>query len=215
MATDFNLVSDGFSSPCGSTGAATYFQSPWYVALASSSPKLYQLTADCTLPAGSATEQATARDAFGNQTTVGVTTASAPAEILALPELQRWSALRSPALARSVADETPVISFVPTVLTATAYYEPRTVDVTGLITGSQGVTGLDVAIGDAAGAAYLSIPEPTWPYTMTWRFPWRLRQRAAARWAGIHRRCDSHRYRRANLQSRRAGWCSMSYRLPR
>ena len=34
-------------------GRATYFQSPWYVALASSSPKLYQLTADCTLPAGS------------------------------------------------------------------------------------------------------------------------------------------------------------------
>lgn len=188
VATDFNLVTDGFASPCGSTGAATYFQSPWYVALASSSPKLYQLTADCTLAAGSATEQATACDSFGNCTTVGVTTASAQAaeggpepaaaaavdELLARPEVQRWLALRTPELGRAAADQPPTISFVPTVLTATHYYEPSTVDVTGLITGSQGVTGVQVAIGAASGPAYLSIPAPDWPYTMTWRFPWRL-----------------------------------------
>lgn len=178
VAVDYNLVTDGFVSPCGTTAAATYFQSPWYLALASSSPKLYQLTADCTLPAGTAVEQATAYDSFGNHVTVGVTTAGAPpGDLLALPELQRWQALRSSDLTAAEADETPVISFVPTVLTATAYYEPRTVDVTGLITGSQRVASLDIGIGGAGGPAYLSIPDPAWPYTMTWRFPWLLGNR--------------------------------------
>ena len=59
-------------------------------------------------------------------------------------------------------------------LTSTAYYEPRTIEVTGLVTGTQALASVQVTIGGVTGTATLGETATTTPFTTTWRFPWRL-----------------------------------------
>jgi hypothetical protein len=73
------------------------------------------------------------------------------------------------------------ITLDSTVLTATHYYEPRTIELTGLVTAHNDpaadrhpLSGLQVTVGGVTGQAILSESAPTAPYTVTWRFPWRL-----------------------------------------
>ncbi len=174
VAEDYHLAQTSFNSPCGAGVVTTSetFRSPWYLGLTGDSQKLYRLTAVCQKP-NTVTEQATACDSFNNCNTVGATAAEVsyqPSAISTGPDGTAGAGYQRSA----VGDEPPVISIVPTVLTTTQYYEPRTVDVTGLVTGIGAISAVAVAVGDAAGPAVLSEPASTPPYTVTWRFPWRL-----------------------------------------
>lgn len=178
LAQDFNLVEDGFTSPCGAGVITTrvYNVSAWYLAAVgenSAHPsRLYQLGAECQLPAG-AVEQATACDSFGNCATVGVTTdGGGAAGTVALPSA--GPGVRVVQVAAPAEAMTPAIRFVTTVLTGTHYYEPRTIAVSGLVTGVQSLTSVQVSIAGATGLAALGETAATAPYTTTWRYPWRL-----------------------------------------
>ena len=91
IAQDFNLAESSFTTPCDAvtTTVRVYNVSPWYLAAAGENAahpsRLYQLGAECQLPAG-AREQATACDSFGNCATVGATPVGAQAAaVIALP----------------------------------------------------------------------------------------------------------------------------------
>ncbi len=178
VAEDFNLAETDFTSPCGAgvIDARTYFVSPWYLAAVGEDTghpsRLFRITASCSLPAG-AVEQAKACDSAGNCATVGVTAATAE-EVQAAGSPQAGPGVRlTPALS-AAAGSMPAISFATTVLTSTNFYEPRTIVVSGLVTGTQALAEVQVSIGGATGTAALGETAATAPYTTTWRFPWRL-----------------------------------------
>ncbi len=177
IAQDFNLTEDNFTSPCGAgaVAARVYYVSPWYLAAAGEDAahpsRLFQLAADCTLPVG-ATEQAKACDSAGNCATVGVTGGAEAADAARLPQAAPGVRL-TPDLAAAI-PLVPTISFATTVLTSTAFYEPRTIAVTGLVTGAPAPVSVQVSIGGMTGTAVLGETAATPPYTTTWRYPWRL-----------------------------------------
>jgi Concanavalin A-like lectin/glucanases superfamily/Bacterial TSP3 repeat/Bacterial Ig-like domain len=203
VAEDYNLVETGFSTPCGATGVITRepFLSPWYLGTTGDRQKLYRLTAVCPKPAGTVTEQSTACDSFDNCRTCdrsGACTTSVGAAAVA-PETGRGGgtetrrdadSLRVTASPGPGVDLKPgnpgfVIS-VPAVITTSHYYEPHTIDVAGTsiakhnpLRDGRALAGVQVAIGDNAGPAFLSEPAAQRPYTVTWTFPWRLPGRAA------------------------------------
>ena len=78
VAQDWNLTEDGFSSPCGA-GLVTgrdYYQSPWYLSASGQTPdrqqKLYQLTAQCDLPASAVPGEIGAYDTPGESYGVAI-----------------------------------------------------------------------------------------------------------------------------------------------
>jgi uncharacterized repeat protein (TIGR01451 family) len=75
----------------------------------------------------------------------------------------------------------PQIAFASQALTTTHYSEPRTISVSGIVTyprktllSRRVVTDVVVSVGGQTGAAIISQPAPTPPFTITWTFPWRL-----------------------------------------
>jgi hypothetical protein len=180
VAEDYHLAETSFSTPCGTKliTSREYFQSPWYVAVVGEDQKLYRLTAECETAIGRVTEQATACDGFGNCATVGVTSA---AEVPQLAEGFATGAPEVPDLSGKQGQPKFDVTLDSTVLTTTHYYEPRTVNVTGLVrsqnspdAGGHALAGLHVSVGGVSGPAILSEPAALAPYTVTWRFPWRL-----------------------------------------
>ena len=67
----------------------------------------------------------------------------------------------------------PVITFAPTVITTTHFYAPQSIEITGLVSGTNRIAGVNVAVGDAEGGpATLSEPAAAWPFTRTWSYTW-------------------------------------------
>lgn len=84
-------------------------------------------------------------------------------------ELTDWSDNVASTTATVTVDTTPPeIAIAPTVYTGTHYYEPRTVDISGLFTDTGGVSSVQVTVAGQSGAAYLNATDHTW------RFPWQL-----------------------------------------
>ena len=172
VAEEYNLVEQGFSSPCP-ISTRTYFQSPWYLAaVPTGMPKLFKLTAACELST-SPTLQATACDSNNNCSTVGLTTGGACDAILAAQaaaEQAKGAHLAEVAASALGKSGEPFITIAPAAITSTHLSGFRTLDVTGLFTGTYDVSGVEVAIGDSSGAAVLSDPAETWPFTRTWSY---------------------------------------------
>ena len=197
MAEDYNLVTTAFNSPCGAgvTTSTEMFRSPWYLAAAGPSDKLYRITATCQKAIGSVAETAHACDTFGNCTDVTYNAALAastgpdpagatPSEPQAAtgPEPGETPVADGAALAVAPMEPEatrPQIVFASQALTMTHYVEPGMINISGYITydhaGLPGqVTALLVRVGDVRGPAILSEPASTSPFTTTWTFPWRL-----------------------------------------
>jgi len=84
-------------------------------------------------------------------------------------ELTDWSDNAASATVTVTVDTTPPeITIAPTVYTGTRYYEPRTVDLSGLFTDTGGVSSVQVTVAGQSGAAHLNAADHTW------RFPWQL-----------------------------------------
>jgi hypothetical protein len=190
VAEDYHLADAGFSSPCGPGVVTTRetFRSPWYLGSTGDGQKLYRLTAVCPRPAGAVTEQATACDSFGNCATVGATAAAQAAAGAIAAAAQPASSEPTVNLAPGAPDWPGGPGFeisTPAVVTASHYYEPRTIDLIGTViarhgpAGRRALAGVQAAIADAAGPATLSEPAGHRPYTVTWTFPWRLSAGAA------------------------------------
>lgn len=168
VAEDYNLVEGGFASPCA-ISSRTYNQSPWLAGrLSPATPKLYALRAECQSDS-TATPEAAACDSAGNCTNAGLAPASTCTSILAT------TAATGFLLAASVAvpQTPPAVVFATTVLTGT-HLAGSTLGITGHVTGLPRVARVDVTIDGVTGAASLSDPAATAPYTVTWTYPWQL-----------------------------------------
>jgi hypothetical protein len=172
VAQDFNLTEQGFSSPCP-ISSRSYFQSSWFVAaVPAGTQKLYQITAACQLTS-TPTLQATACDTADNCVTVGLTTGGVCDAILAsaaAAEAAESAHLAEIAVAAQGRSEETFIAIAPTTITTTHLSGSRALEVTGLVTGSYDVSGVDVSVGESSGPAVLSEPADTWPFTRTWSY---------------------------------------------
>jgi uncharacterized repeat protein (TIGR01451 family) len=164
------------------------FQSPWYLGR-TGDPKLYRLTAECTSSYMISYPKATVCDSFGNCTTCDTDgTCANSKHALAAPGNPQAGAGAATLSGAKPAGKPPVrpgpAGFDITaaaVVTASQYYEPRTIDLSGLVTskrqpgaGKHDLVSVQVTIGDETGFAVLSEPAEQRPYTVTWTFAWHL-----------------------------------------
>jgi subtilisin-like proprotein convertase family protein len=80
-------------------------------------------------------------------------------------------------LTTTVDVQPPEVIIAPTLFTSTNYYEPHTLDLTGLVTDTGGVAGVRVYVGQNAATSYDATIEgggATAPVTATWRAAWPL-----------------------------------------
>ncbi len=200
-AEDYHLDKTRYSSPCGNASVTyTYYNylSPWYLGASGDSQKLFHQRAVCISPSAVGASYPTkVYDTFGNWTTVtcdtymNCTTTTGMVAASASPEASAGTGKlpAPPPAGMSRAGGAPPAKPGPAlfdisaadVVTASQYYEPRIIELSGLVTslvppgaGQHDLASVKVAIGGQAGSAILSEPAARRPYTVTWTFPWQL-----------------------------------------
>ncbi len=190
VAQDYHLDQTTYRSPCGTAVVPTltpeYYTSPWYLGTTGDSQKLFRLTAVCELATWMSPTSATICDSLGNCTTcdwsnnctTSVVAMTAAGNLEAGQEVRLDAAVATPAAKPGPAGFDII---VPAVVTASHYYEPRTIDVAGWVTTNRNpkaapnaLASVEVSLAGETGLAVLSAPAERRPYTVTWTVPWHL-----------------------------------------